>query len=84
MSKIFVRLMALMLFVSFAVQAEVSVPSIFGSRMVLQRGQLLPRRLPSPPPPRQPGRSSIARLQSRLNRALAQGDDAAALSLLLR
>ena len=42
MSKICVRLMALMLLVSFAVQAEVSVPSIFGSRMVLQRGQANP------------------------------------------
>ena len=42
MSKICVRLMALMLFVLFAVQAEVSVPSIFGSRMVLQRGQANP------------------------------------------
>ena len=39
MSTICVRLLALMLFVLFAVQAEVSVPSIFGSRMVLQRGQ---------------------------------------------
>ena len=42
MSKICVRLVALMLFVLFAVQAEVSVPSIFGSRMVLQRGQANP------------------------------------------
>ena len=42
MSKICVRLMALMLLVSFTVQAEVSVPSIFGSRMVLQRGQANP------------------------------------------
>ena len=42
MSTICVRLMALMLLVSFTVQAEVSVPSIFGSRMVLQRGQANP------------------------------------------
>ena len=42
MSKISVRLMALMVFVSFAVKSEVSVPSIFGSRMVLQRGQANP------------------------------------------
>ena len=42
MSTICVRLMALMLLVSFTVQAKVSVPSIFGSRMVLQRGQANP------------------------------------------
>ena len=42
MSTICARLMALMLLVSFTVQAEVSVPSIFGSRMVLQRDQANP------------------------------------------
>ena len=42
MSKILCRIAALWLLMVIAVQAEVSVPSIFGSSMVLQRGQVNP------------------------------------------